>query len=158
MFAKSAFAVATTFHGAASHFAGCRVVRTGLPVREDLRVIAGERREPCEAHVLVVGGSQGSAAINEAALGTAQRMTCPEVKWLHQTGKAHFESIFRSMENLGIASCYEVNGEGLRLGLGRRRTQRGGNHGGTGCIRIAGGVRASTGGRPQGPACECQGV
>jgi UDP-N-acetylglucosamine--N-acetylmuramyl-(pentapeptide) pyrophosphoryl-undecaprenol N-acetylglucosamine transferase len=108
MFAKSAFAVATTFRGAERHFAGCRVVRTGLPVRDDLRACAAERKAPSEWHVLVVGGSQGAAAINEAAIGTAQRMTSPKMLWLHQTGKAHFESIFKSMENLAVSSCYQV--------------------------------------------------
>jgi UDP-N-acetylglucosamine--N-acetylmuramyl-(pentapeptide) pyrophosphoryl-undecaprenol N-acetylglucosamine transferase len=108
MFAKAAYGVATTFHAAERHFEGCRVVRTGLPVREDLRLLATRDRAGDEPLVLVVGGSQGAAAINEAALGTAQRMALPEVRWVHQTGKTHFEEVFHSVEHLGISSCYEV--------------------------------------------------
>jgi UDP-N-acetylglucosamine--N-acetylmuramyl-(pentapeptide) pyrophosphoryl-undecaprenol N-acetylglucosamine transferase len=118
LFSKAAFAVATTFHAASKHFPGCRVERTGMPVREDLRQSASRSPQAAECRVLVVGGSQGAVPINQAALGTAQRMTCPGVRWLHQAGPANFEAVYHSLENLGIASCYDVKPffEGKEMG------------------------------------------
>lgn len=110
MSAKRAFAVATTFHLAAEHFHGCRVERTGLPVREELREAAMTRGLTMDAYpmrILVVGGSQGAASINEAALQAATRMT-KDLRWTHVTGKNHFETIYHTFEKLGIGSIYEV--------------------------------------------------
>lgn len=117
--AKRAKAVATTFHAAAAHFAQLNVgrggsspeiVRTGLPVRLDLREKAMERNLTMDAYpmrVLVVGGSQGAASVNEASLQAATRMT-KDIRWLHVTGKKHFETIYHTYEKLGLASIYEV--------------------------------------------------
>lgn len=110
MAARHATVIATTFHAAEEHFAGCKVVRTGLPVRQELRERALERKLHMDAYplrVLVVGGSQGAAAINEAALGVATRIT-RDLHWTHVTGKKHFESIFQTYEKLGIGNIYEV--------------------------------------------------
>jgi UDP-N-acetylglucosamine--N-acetylmuramyl-(pentapeptide) pyrophosphoryl-undecaprenol N-acetylglucosamine transferase len=106
--AKRAHTIATTFHAAAKHFEGCRVERTGLPVRSELRDIALSKSLSMDAfpmQILVVGGSQGAAAINEAALQTATRMT-GDLRWLHVTGKAHFEPLFASYEKLGLGAVY----------------------------------------------------
>lgn len=110
MAARRAKAVATTFHRAAGCFGDAHVVRTGLPVRKELRERAMDRKLLMDAYpmrVLVAGGSQGAAAINEASLAVAARMTRP-LKWLHLTGPKHFETIFRAYEKLGIGSIYEV--------------------------------------------------
>ena len=107
---KHARVIATTFHAAESRFEGCKVVRTGLPVRQELRNQAMDRKLLMDAYplrVLVVGGSQGAAAINEAALGVATRAV-RDLRWLHLTGKKHFETIFQTYEKLGIGSIYSV--------------------------------------------------
>lgn len=109
--AKKAAYVATTFHTADRQFPDSRVVRTGLPVREELREIAASHQLLIDVHplqILVVGGSQGAAALNEAALATATRMTERDLRWTHVTGKSHFEKIFPTYEKLGIGSIYEV--------------------------------------------------
>jgi UDP-N-acetylglucosamine--N-acetylmuramyl-(pentapeptide) pyrophosphoryl-undecaprenol N-acetylglucosamine transferase len=108
---KRAAYVATTFHSADKHFPDSKVVRTGLPVREELRRIAASHRLLMDVNplnILVVGGSQGAAALNEAALATATRMTERDLRWCHVTGKSHFETIFPTYEKLGIANIYEV--------------------------------------------------
>lgn len=107
---KRARAVATTFHAASQHFPGAHVVRTGLPIRNDLRQKAVERRLPMNAYplrILVVGGSQGAAAINEAAIAVAARAV-RDLRWLHLTGPKHFEMMFQTYEKLGIGSIYQV--------------------------------------------------
>lgn len=121
MAAKRAAYVATTFHSAESQFPEARVVRTGLPVREELREIANAHRKLLDASpfcIFVVGGSQGAAALNEAALATATRMTERDLRWIHVTGKSHFEKIFPTYEKLGIAPIYEVKSflEGAAMG------------------------------------------
>jgi UDP-N-acetylglucosamine--N-acetylmuramyl-(pentapeptide) pyrophosphoryl-undecaprenol N-acetylglucosamine transferase len=109
MASKNAFAVATTFRAAEDQFPGARVVRTGLPVRQELRQIAlSPHLMPAEPHfVLAVGGSQGAASLNEAVLGVAQRITRP-VRWLHVSGPKHFESLFSTYEKLGLSEIYQL--------------------------------------------------
>lgn len=110
MAARNARAIATTFHAAADHFDGCCVERTGLPVRQELRERTLDRRLLMDAYplrVLVVGGSQGAAAINETSLGVAARAV-RDLRWLHLTGKKHFETIFQTYEKLGIGNIYTV--------------------------------------------------
>lgn len=121
MVAKHAACVATTFHSAEQHFEGCKVVRTGLPVREELRELAASHKLMIDADpmtVLVVGGSQGAASLNEAALGTATRMVDRDLRWIHVTGRKHFETIFPTYEKLGIGNIYEVKSflEGKAMG------------------------------------------
>jgi UDP-N-acetylglucosamine--N-acetylmuramyl-(pentapeptide) pyrophosphoryl-undecaprenol N-acetylglucosamine transferase len=112
---QSAKAVCTVFHGAESHFPKDRVHRTGMPVREEFRnaeqgrldfdAVNGQGHQPL---VLIMGGSQGSAALNDAALATAARMARAEVQWIHITGTKHFESTMHSKEKLAIRSEYDL--------------------------------------------------
>lgn len=109
MFARKAFAIGLTFRASVEHFEGCRVVRTGFPVRRELRELAaGPREQDLLPHILAVGGSQGAKAINEAALGAAQRMVKRALHWTHVAGKAHFEEVFASFEKLALKDDYEV--------------------------------------------------
>lgn len=108
MFARRCHAVATTFFASEKFLEGCRVVRTGAPIRRELRRIAdGPHGRELLPLVLVTGGSQGAQALNEAALGAATRMYGLALNWLHVTGKANFESVFASFEKLGLKGAYE---------------------------------------------------
>lgn len=103
-----AAAVCTVFHGTAVHFPTSNVIRTGMPIRHELRAAAGRERQapPGAPLILVMGGSQGAAALNETALTTAKRMG-DAVRWLHISGKAHFQEIATEAAKLeGIE--YEV--------------------------------------------------
>ncbi len=104
---KAAF-VATVFRAAEGRLPGCRIVRTGMPVRRELRE-AASRRDPATAdRILVVGGSQGSVAINEVALATGARMTRPQARWTHVCGRANFDACFHTYKNLGLPPEYEL--------------------------------------------------
>jgi len=110
---KRAAAVCTVFAEAESHFPGARVVRTGMPVRKALRDSAqGRLFEEGISHsapvVLVMGGSQGSAALNDVALTCAARMARSEVQWIHVTGPKHYEETLASSNKLAIKSDYSV--------------------------------------------------
>jgi UDP-N-acetylglucosamine--N-acetylmuramyl-(pentapeptide) pyrophosphoryl-undecaprenol N-acetylglucosamine transferase len=109
LFAKRAKVVATTFYATERALEDCRVVRTGLPIRRELRRLAdGPRGRELLPLVFVFGGSQGAKALNEAALGAAARMHGQALHWVHATGKANFEEVFSSFEKLGLSGSYEV--------------------------------------------------
>jgi len=113
LMSKGAAAVCTVFAEAESHFPGARVVRTGMPVRKALRDSAqGRLFEEGISHsapvVLVMGGSQGSAALNDVALTCAARMARSEVQWIHVTGPKHYEETLASSNKLAIKSDYSV--------------------------------------------------
>lgn len=90
LLAKKASAIATTFEASAAYFPSGRVVRTGLPVRQELRALAA--REPEGSRVLVVGGSQGAKVLNDVLLQLVPRLA-PEREWLHVSGQAGFEEL-----------------------------------------------------------------
>lgn len=112
--ARRAAAVATVFRAAERHFPGGRVVRTGMPLRRELR--SGQQGrfgfgagEPGAGPLLLVmGGSQGAEALNDAALATAVRMAGHDVAWLHVTGPAHFERVLNTKDRFAIRGSYEV--------------------------------------------------
>lgn len=113
MRARKAHAVATVFRDGAQHFEGANVVRTGMPIRPAFRqgqtAFGFAQTLPADAPMLLVmGGSQGAQAINEAALSTAVRMARTSVQWLHVTGPKHLEGMLGSMDKLGIRSRYEL--------------------------------------------------
>ncbi|MGE0000457.1 MAG: glycosyltransferase [Fimbriimonadaceae bacterium] len=114
LLSAGAEAVCTVFESAARHFPRSRVERTGMPVRGAFRS-SGQGRLPT-AHslesaspiVLVVGGSQGSIALNDMAVATAVRMATTPVHWLHLTGTTHFESSRASLERMAVKGPYEI--------------------------------------------------
>lgn len=107
MFSKKAFCVATTFKITAGYFKGSQTERTGLPVRAELRE-AAMLIEPEQPRILVTGGSQGAAALNQAAIETASRTAAECWRWLHLTGKAHFDAVMHSHSSFSLGSRYEV--------------------------------------------------
>ncbi|MBS1718419.1 MAG: UDP-N-acetylglucosamine--N-acetylmuramyl-(pentapeptide) pyrophosphoryl-undecaprenol N-acetylglucosamine transferase [Armatimonadetes bacterium] len=88
-FAQQAVAVATVFRGAEQHFPGCRVERTGLPIRDALRELAAQPAEQ-KRQVLVVGGSRGSVFLNETVPEAFDESM--DAEWLHVSGPDHFEA------------------------------------------------------------------
>lgn len=114
MLARDAKAVCTVFESSARWFPGSEVRRTGMPVRREFRG-AGQGRLPnehslqgSEPIVLVMGGSQGSIALNDIALATAVRMASTRVHWLHLTGTTHFESTRVTLERMAVDAPYEM--------------------------------------------------
>ena len=106
MAARSAFRVCTVFHGSAQHFSGSEVVRTGMPVREEFRQLVPEVRD----QVLVMGGSQGSASLNRAAVGAAKTLRPGHLRWVHVTGKTNLEETRTAVESLGTEIDYDLYG------------------------------------------------
>lgn len=111
---QSAFAVCTVFDQTAPFFEGCKVRQTGLPIRKSLRQSAQgslpltHSIEKAAPIVLVMGGSQGSEAINDMALATAVRMAKTPVQWVHVTGAKHFERTIASKSKMAVQADYAV--------------------------------------------------
>ena len=79
----------------------------GNPVRRDIAALPDPQQRygarSGKLNVLVVGGSLGAKALNEAlpqALALIPRDVRPNV--LHQTGKQHFEAVQRSYQQAGV--------------------------------------------------------
>lgn len=106
LFAQQAKAVATTFKRSEKEFPGCRVIRTGMPVRKELREMAGAPNKPPAAglHPLafVFGGSQGSKFLNETMPSIARLMSDDSIDWLHSTGPKNIDGVKREVQALGL--------------------------------------------------------
>ncbi len=111
---QHAFKVCTTFKSSSKYFPENRSVHTGLPIRSELRKSAQgalpltHSIEKASPIVLVMGGSQGSMAINDIALATAVRMASEPVQWLHITGTKHFEPTIASKNKMALSADYTV--------------------------------------------------
>ncbi|MFZ4508709.1 MAG: UDP-N-acetylglucosamine--N-acetylmuramyl-(pentapeptide) pyrophosphoryl-undecaprenol N-acetylglucosamine transferase [Fimbriimonas sp.] len=90
MFGRQARAFTTTFRSTGGHRLGFPTIRTGHPIRAELRAAAHSvAREP--RSILVVGGSQGSAFLNET-VPEAARLLASGYQVLHASGRANFDA------------------------------------------------------------------
>ena len=102
MFANYAKVVTSTFM-ATEGVLGRVVIRTGHPVRSELRR-AIDRRIPEENLIIVLGGSGGAKFLNEMVPQAARLL--PDVRVLHSAGKAQFESATHLIS--GIENRYDL--------------------------------------------------
>lgn len=104
MFAREAFAFTTVFRSTARFFTAREVVRTGQPIRQELRDAATQGSRNESPLVLVLGGSQGSEFLNQAMPKAA---ALGGFHVLHATGPNHHEKTLRRIEESG-AKHYEA--------------------------------------------------
>ncbi len=103
-------AIFLTFEDSRRFFPEKKILMTGNPVRSALtRALpaAGSHRPPC---LLVIGGSQGAVAVNQAVVAAmkilAARGQAPAI--IHHTGKAGYEETVKAYAEAGItATCHE---------------------------------------------------
>jgi len=96
-------AAALSFEDARIFF-GERGVVTGNPVRADFAQLNRKTRTE-KLHVLIVGGSQGAHAINDAMI-KALPLLSPKrerIDVTHQTGERDFDAVKRAYEDAGFA-------------------------------------------------------
>jgi UDP-N-acetylglucosamine--N-acetylmuramyl-(pentapeptide) pyrophosphoryl-undecaprenol N-acetylglucosamine transferase len=111
---QTAAAVCTVFESSRDFFPPGRTHVTGLPIRRELRASAQgslpltHSIQKAAPIVLVMGGSQGSEAINDIALATAVRMSSTPVQWLHITGAKLFERTIASKDKMAVRADYTV--------------------------------------------------
>jgi UDP-N-acetylglucosamine--N-acetylmuramyl-(pentapeptide) pyrophosphoryl-undecaprenol N-acetylglucosamine transferase len=93
---------------AATSFAPRKTRRFGVPIRRGFRPAVREPKGP--PRVLVLGGSQGAAALNERlpeALGIVVR-TRPDIQVLHQAGKDRDLAVREAYARAGVAQARVV--------------------------------------------------
>lgn len=95
---KFAKKIAVSFPESAEYFDAAKVAYTGNPVRKDIAVpleVGAYEYLGLDPHIPVIsilGGSQGSARINDIVLRVIPELT-KKYQIIHQTGKAHIETI-----------------------------------------------------------------
>lgn len=106
MFLPTAKAFGYVFRHTDGFTWGGRGVRTGQPIRIALREAAQGRSPSDEPLVVVVGGSQGSAFLNENVPKAAAAL--PGVRFVHATGRAHFDAVLAATASLGLGERYRL--------------------------------------------------
>lgn len=96
----------TAFPESEKHFKTSVVLRAGVPIR------AGFSRAPyapdtSALRILVLGGSQGAKALNEAVPRAVAELKRP-VRVVHQSGAAHEADARRLYAELGLRDCARV--------------------------------------------------
>lgn len=76
-----------------------------MPIRRELREVAAEPRAVTRPRVLVTGGSQGSAFLNESIPVVAKELTGRDLDWVHVAGKGNDEAVRTASSGL---DNYEV--------------------------------------------------
>ncbi len=98
---KKADVICVAYEEAIKFFPQEKVVLTGNPIRREITEIEGKREEALKYFglqadkpvVLVVGGSLGALAINEAVHAGYEKLTENGVQLIWQTGKSYFGKV-----------------------------------------------------------------
>lgn len=108
--AKLARRIFTWFSGAADFFPASKVLPLGLPVREEIRQVAGGSHSRGssggEQTLLILGGSQGARSVNELILKAIPKLAglCGRVKIIHQTGPWVAEELAQAYRRFGLVA------------------------------------------------------
>ncbi|MBA2613766.1 MAG: undecaprenyldiphospho-muramoylpentapeptide beta-N-acetylglucosaminyltransferase [Bacteroidetes bacterium] len=92
--------ICVAYEGMEKFFPKEKIMLTGNPVRQDISNIEEKRNEaftffkldPNKRTILVIGGSLGAKAINEAIGGGLQKFADNNIQLVWQTGKIYFET------------------------------------------------------------------
>jgi UDP-N-acetylglucosamine--N-acetylmuramyl-(pentapeptide) pyrophosphoryl-undecaprenol N-acetylglucosamine transferase len=80
-------------------FPAVKVTRTGNPVRTEIAALP--RREGFGRNLLILGGSQGARAINDAVIAALPQLLAARVNLLHQAGAADADRVRAAYEKAG---------------------------------------------------------
>ncbi len=93
------------FEEAARHFDRSRAIVSGNPVRDDIVALAREERAGEGSTLLVLGGSQGARALNEAMIAAAPRLRVSGLRVVHHAGRyGDAPTLERAYRESGIAA------------------------------------------------------
>lgn len=100
--------IAIGYPGAHKYFSAKKTVLTGNPVREE--ILSGVAARAAGKYglslekpiILVLGGSQGARALNEALLRIVPRLLEKNIQVLHQTGSKNYEEIVAAVSAYGL--------------------------------------------------------
>lgn len=100
--------IAIAYPSARTFFPEKKVALTGNPVREE--ILTGDKAEAAsllglsveKKTLLVLGGSQGALAINEAILRILPDLLAQGIQVIHQTGEENYDAIVEAVTEYGI--------------------------------------------------------
>ncbi len=92
--------VFVTYPDTAQAFPPAKTARLGNPIRGDIAGAAAASRPQGRRHLLVLGGSQGARAVNDAVLDALPRLLDAGVTVRLQTGRVDFDRIRARMPEL----------------------------------------------------------
>jgi len=101
-------AAAVHFEETAKYFRNAKV--TGVPVRKDFFAIA-QRPSSESSTLLLMGGSQGSQALNRVVSESAAELVrrIPDLTIIHQTGAREYEKVRSAYEKAGVLGSAEIS-------------------------------------------------
>lgn len=107
MTAKGAKAFTSVFRATEKHVPGVKVIRTGQPIRAELR-FAAKSRVPDANLLLVLGGSQGSEFLNQI-VPAAVRIFAPKTPdVIHATGRSHIDLVQSRLLENSLTANYQA--------------------------------------------------
>lgn len=80
-------------------------IHSGNPLRDVFYSDKPIAKEDGRLHILVMGGSQGAHAINEAVAQTISVMSNERIAWWHQTGTADYEQFQKGYDQQPHVRC-----------------------------------------------------
>ena len=110
MLAKKVNKICVAYDGLETYFPADKMIKTGNPVRQDLLHIDEKREEalnhfkldPNKMTLVILGGSLGARAINEALEKNIQTILKNDVQVIWQSGKLYYEEYKKFSEIKGV--------------------------------------------------------
>jgi len=108
LLAKNVNAICVAYDNMQRFFPSQKIIKTGNPIRQEIIEIENKKEE-AHAHfrlkedkmvLLVVGGSQGSLAINESIIQHINEFTKENIQIIWQTGKLFYETAQKAAQTL----------------------------------------------------------
>ena len=99
--AKKASKICVAYEGMERFFPAGKIILTGNPVRQNL--LQGVKHQTSNIkHLLIIGGSLGARAINEAVLAGLPALQAAGIHVVWQTGKVYYENILSQIKDLKL--------------------------------------------------------
>ncbi|MDX9725738.1 MAG: undecaprenyldiphospho-muramoylpentapeptide beta-N-acetylglucosaminyltransferase [Bacteroidales bacterium] len=101
LLAKKASVICVAYDGMEKYFPAGKIIKTGNPVRQDMKDLTSHREEAISFFglkkeypvILVLGGSLGAGSINKCLSEHIDLMNGSDCQWLWQTGKYYYEGV-----------------------------------------------------------------
>jgi len=101
LLAKKASVICVAYDGMEKYFPADKIIKTGNPVRQNLKDLTSLRGEAVSYFglkndypvILVLGGSLGAGSINKCLSENTGLMNGSDCQWLWQTGKYYYEEV-----------------------------------------------------------------
>lgn len=115
LLARYSSVVCTAFDETSSYLKARRIEKTGYPVRADFNVAVQQKSARAQFGlqddrftVLVIGGSQGAAAINKIVEESMEKLNSIGVQVLHQVGPKNTESLYEQNGRIALPAIEDM--------------------------------------------------